>query len=49
MQVGDILEIYLDDGPPIQNVPKSLQHDGQEILEIKQEQDFFKVLVKKKV
>ncbi len=49
LQVGDILEIYLDDGAPIQNVPKSLQNDGQEILEIKQEQNFFKVLVKKKV
>jgi len=49
LNVGDILEIYLDDGEPIKNVPKSLQNDGHEILEIKQQENYFKVLVKKKV
>jgi sulfite reductase (ferredoxin) len=49
LKVGEILEVYLDDGEPIQNVPRSLQNDGQEILKIEQIENFFKVVVKSKV
>lgn len=45
----EILEIYLDDGEPIQSVPKSLANDGQEIVKIEKVKDFFKVTVRKKV
>jgi len=48
LNVGDILEVYLDDGEPMQNVPKSLQNDGQEILKIEPIQYFFKVVIEKK-
>jgi tRNA 2-thiouridine synthesizing protein A len=46
MEVGQILEVLLDDGEPILSVPRSIKEDGHKILEIKQE-DYFKVLVKK--
>jgi len=49
LKIGDILEVYLDDGEPIQNVPKSLKNDGQEILKIEQVENYFKVFVRKKV
>jgi len=48
LEINDILEIYLDEGDPIKNVPVSLKNDGQEILEIKKEENFYKVKVKKK-
>ncbi len=30
---GQVLEVILDDGPPINNVPKSVVLEGHEILE----------------
>lgn len=32
MKSGDILEILLDDGSPIENVPKSVQNEGHEVV-----------------
>ena len=49
LKIGDVLEVYLDDGEPIQNVPKSLKDDGQEILKIEQVENYFKVFIRKKV
>ena len=49
LNIGDVLEVYLDDGEPIQNVPESLKNDGQEILKIEPIQNFFRVTVKKKI
>lgn len=49
MNVGELLELYLDDGEPIKNVPNSLKNDGQEILEMdKTDSGHFRLLVKKK-
>ena len=47
LNIGDIAEIFLDDGEPIANVPKSLENDGQEILGIERIDDYFSVKVKK--
>ncbi|TAN59600.1 hypothetical protein EPN16_06820, partial [bacterium] len=47
--IGTTVEICLDEGEPIQNVPVSLKNDGQEILEIKKTGGYYKVLVKKLV
>ncbi len=45
---GDELEIYLDDGEPITNVPRSLEDDGNTIVSIdKLDSTHFKLLVKK--
>lgn len=49
IKVGEIVELCLDEGEPIQNVPASLKNDGQEILDIKKIDGFYKVKVKKLV
>ncbi len=46
-KIGELVEICLDEGEPIQNVPVSLKNDGQEIIEIKKVDNYYKVLVKK--
>ncbi|HEY5509070.1 MAG TPA: sulfurtransferase TusA family protein, partial [Paludibacter sp.] len=47
LKSGDLLEIWLDDGQPIQNVPGSVRNEGHEITSVIQENDFWKVLIKK--
>lgn len=49
MKVGEVLEIFIDDGEPIRNVPKSLEQDGHEILNVEKVGDVFRVVIKKKV
>ncbi len=36
---GQVLEVILDDGPPINNVPGSLKREGHEILRQRQRED----------
>ncbi|MCD7973614.1 MAG: sulfurtransferase TusA family protein [Candidatus Azobacteroides sp.] len=49
MQSGEELEIRLDDGAPINNVPGSVRGEGHEILEqIQQKEGDWKVIIKKK-
>jgi sulfite reductase (ferredoxin) len=48
MQPGQNLEIFLDDGQPIDNVPGSVRNEGHQILEQEQAGDYWKVLIKKK-
>jgi sulfite reductase (ferredoxin) len=45
---GDTLVVLLDEGEPIVNVPKSLKEDGHHILKIEKQDDFYKIIVKKK-
>jgi len=47
MGSGQILEITLDDGEPIHNVPKSLRNDGHEILSQTEEDGHHRIVVKK--
>ncbi|MFN3422146.1 MAG: sulfurtransferase TusA family protein, partial [Armatimonadota bacterium] len=49
MEVGECIDILLDDGEPIRNVPASLENDGQEILEIRKENGHYLLRVMKKV
>lgn len=49
VKIGQIVELCLDEGEPLANVPVSLKNDGQEILEIKKADGYYKVLVKKLV
>ncbi len=48
MQSGEILEIWLDDGQPINNVPGSVRGEGHQVLEQVQVGDYWKVVIKKK-
>ncbi len=47
IDTGDVLEIVLDSGEPIQNVPKSIKDEGHQIVDVKKEDGFFRLKVKK--
>lgn len=47
MEPGEILEVILDSGDPIQNVPKSIKEEGHKIVEVKKEGDFFRLKVQR--
>jgi TusA-related sulfurtransferase len=48
LQIGDILEVLLDEGEPVRNAPDSFAQQGQDILDIKKVEDYFSVKVKRK-
>lgn len=48
MQSGALLEILLDDGQPIQNVPGSVRNEGHEVLSTEKVDNYWKVLIRKK-
>lgn len=48
LESGQVLEIFLDDGPPINNVPGSAEKEGHRIIEKKQLPDgVWSVLIEK--
>ncbi|MBI5343943.1 MAG: sulfurtransferase TusA family protein [Deltaproteobacteria bacterium] len=47
METGEVLELVLDSGEPIQNVPKSIKEEGHKILEVKKEEGYFRIKVRK--
>ena len=46
---GDILSIRLNDGEPVQNVPRSLKEEGHKVLELTQNDDGTYQLIVQKV
>ena len=48
MEDGEILEIILDSGEPIQNVPKSIKDEGHKIVGVTKEDDHFKLKIEKR-
>jgi sulfite reductase (ferredoxin) len=48
MQSGQLLEILLDDGQPINNVPGSVRGEGHEVLATDNLGGYWRVLIKKK-
>jgi TusA-related sulfurtransferase len=36
MTPGEILEVIVDHGPAAKNIPKSMEMEGQEVLEVKE-------------
>ncbi|MDR2041778.1 MAG: sulfurtransferase TusA family protein [Tannerella sp.] len=49
MQPGEILEILLDDGAPIANVPGSVRNEGHQVLEQTPVENYWKVVIRKKI
>ncbi len=48
LNTGEILEVLLKEGEPLDSVPKSSQEQGYEIIEISHvEKDVYKVTIKK--
>ncbi len=49
MTAGDHLEVLLDDGDPIANVPQSVKEEGHQIMKVgKAEDGHYRLLIKKK-
>ena len=47
MNLGELLEITIDDGEPIENVPTSLTNDGHEIVDTKRIGQHYRLLIRK--
>lgn len=47
MEDGQILEVILDDGEPIRNVPRSVKEDGHEIIKVEKMENYWRLLIKK--
>lgn len=45
---GELLEVWLDDGEPINNVPGSVRLEGHAVLETTQVDDYWRVVIRKK-
>ena len=48
LAISDILEVLLDEGEPVRNAPASFAEQGQEVLEIKNVEDYYCVKVRRK-
>ena len=46
---GDILSVRLNDGEPVQNVPRSVKEEGHEVLSLSKNDDGTYQLIVKKV
>ncbi len=47
MQAGGILEIIIDDGDPIKNVPRALKEEGHQIISVEKIGSHWRLLIKK--
>lgn len=47
MQSGELLEIWLDGGEPVEQVPNSLTMENYQVESVEQKDDFFVVLVRR--
>jgi tRNA 2-thiouridine synthesizing protein A len=47
MESGQILEVTLDDGEPMRNVPRSLKEEGHKIIKVEKLDGGYKLFVKK--
>lgn len=45
---GDILEVVLDDGEPIANVPRAVKDEGHKVLKVEPEGKGFRLLIERK-
>lgn len=49
LDVDQILAVRMNDGEPVQNVPRSLKEDGQQVLKLKNNEDGTYTLYVKKL
>jgi len=47
MEAGQVLEVILDDGEPVRNVPRAVKEEGHEILKAEKIDNKWKILIKK--
>jgi TusA-related sulfurtransferase len=49
LEDGDILSVHMNDGEPVQNVPRSIKEEGHQILKLIDNQDGTYDLIVRKV
>ncbi len=47
MDDGQVLEITLDDGEPMRNVPRSIKEEGHKIVKVEKFGEAYKLFIKK--
>ncbi len=47
MNAGEVLEIIIDEGEPIANVPRSIKEEGHKIIKVEKVNDHFRLLIEK--
>ncbi|NQT95152.1 MAG: sulfurtransferase TusA family protein [Candidatus Omnitrophica bacterium] len=47
MGTGEVLEIIIDDGEPVKNVPRSVKEDGHKIIHVEKFDNRWKLLIEK--
>ena len=48
MAPGQVLEVTLREGEPLRNVPQSVEAEGHKILDVRQEGEFYKLLIERR-
>lgn len=45
MEPGQVLEVILDDGEPMRNVPRSIKSEGHTVIKVQPEGDHYRLLI----
>lgn len=48
MSSGQVLEVILREGEALTNVPKSIMAEGHKILDVRQDGEFYKLLIERR-
>lgn len=46
MEPGEMLDVLIDDGEPMRNVPKSLKQEGHRIISVQPEGEHFRLFIR---
>lgn len=49
LEIGQVLAVRMNDGEPVQNVPRSMKDDGQQVLKLQKNDDGTYTMYVKKV
>ncbi len=47
LETGEQLEVWLDGGEPVENVPRSVKEEQHKVLALKKERDYWRLLIEK--
>jgi len=47
VEIGEVIVVVLDQGPPLENVPRSIKDEGHQIIQVERAGNAFKLWVRK--
>lgn len=47
LNTGDVLEILIDAGEPMANVPRSIKEEGHRVVQVEKDGDHFRLTIEK--